>query len=151
MEVKGLIKAICMVMSGMVIFGATWANNISLSGSCSTSYVSDCSGLSGNQMQVSGVSRSECTDIEHVMVEGDRCYDSCRGQCAAGYYLSEVTRVVPGHMSCTITFYYCAPCPLPGTSSGGSTSQTSCYIPSGNTGSDTTGSYKYTGNCYWKS
>ena len=44
----------------------------------------------------------------------------------------------------------CAPCPSPGTSAAGSTSQSDCYIPAGTTGSDSTGTYKYTSNCYYK-
>ena len=43
----------------------------------------------------------------------------------------------------------CASCPSPGTSAAGSTSISSCYIPSGTTGSDNSGSYKYTANCYY--
>ena len=43
----------------------------------------------------------------------------------------------------------CAPCPSPGTSAAGSTSQSDCYIPAGTTGSDSTGTYKYTANCYY--
>ena len=43
----------------------------------------------------------------------------------------------------------CTPCPSPGTSAAGSTSQSDCYIPAGTTGSDSTGTYKYTSNCYY--
>ena len=43
----------------------------------------------------------------------------------------------------------CIKCPSPGTSAAGSTSVSSCYIPSGTTGSDDSGSYKYTANCYY--
>ena len=43
----------------------------------------------------------------------------------------------------------CESCPSPGTSPSGSTSISSCYIPSGTTGSDGSGTYKYTANCYY--
>ena len=43
----------------------------------------------------------------------------------------------------------CASCPSPGTSPSGSTSISSCYIPLGTTGSDGSGTYKYTANCYY--
>ena len=44
----------------------------------------------------------------------------------------------------------CKDCPSPGTSSIGASGITSCYIPSGYTGSDTSGSYEYAANCYYK-
>ena len=43
----------------------------------------------------------------------------------------------------------CIKCPSPGTSPSGSTSISSCYIPSGTTGSDGSGTYKYTADCYY--
>ena len=43
----------------------------------------------------------------------------------------------------------CESCPSPGTSPSGSTSISSCYIPLGTTGSDGSGTYKYTANCYY--
>ena len=44
----------------------------------------------------------------------------------------------------------CKDCPSPGTSSRNASGITSCYIPSGYTGSDTSGSYEYAANCYYK-
>lgn len=44
----------------------------------------------------------------------------------------------------------CKNCPSPGTSSSNASGITSCYIPSGYTGSDTSGSYEYAANCYYK-
>ena len=43
----------------------------------------------------------------------------------------------------------CASCPSPGTSPSGSTSISSCYIPRGAIGSDGSGTYMYTANCYY--
>ena len=67
------------------------------------------------------------------------CKTTYSYRCAAGYYGSS-SNGTSG----------CSPCPSGGTSSAGTTSATGCYIPSGTTGSDSTGTYKYTSNCYWK-
>lgn len=67
------------------------------------------------------------------------CMYDIEFRCAAGYYGSS-TNGTPG----------CTACPSGGTSAAGSTAQTNCYIPSGQTGSDATGTYTYTSNCYWK-
>ena len=67
------------------------------------------------------------------------CKTTYSYRCAAGYYGSSSN----GRSGCN-------PCPSGGTSSAGTTSATGCYIPSGTTGSDSTGTYKYTSNCYWK-
>lgn len=44
----------------------------------------------------------------------------------------------------------CSRCPSGGTSSAGSTSITSCYIPSGTAFNETSGTGTYTQNCYYK-
>lgn len=55
--------------------------------------------------------------------------------CKPGYYLSSGN---------------CVRCPNSGTTVDNNTGGiTSCYIPSGTTGSDGTGSFKYTSNCYY--
>ena len=64
-------------------------------------------------------------------------------QCAVGYYGSSTN----GTSGCTR-------CPASGgvygtTASAGSSSITSCYIPSGSNLSDSTGSGTYTGDCYY--
>ena len=58
------------------------------------------------------------------------------------------------YTSCNSGYYLaignCATCPSPGTKSDGGTSGIGgCYIPSGTTGSDGSGSYTYSGNCYY--
>ena len=58
------------------------------------------------------------------------------------------------YTSCNSGYYLairnCATCPSPGSASDGGTSGISgCYIPSGTTGSDGSGSYTYSGNCYY--
>ena len=53
-------------------------------------------------------------------------------QCAVGTYGDGIT---------------CTTCPSPGTSSSGSTKQDDCYVTGG---SDVTGTFKYTSNCYYK-
>lgn len=137
---------LCAVFLYLVMITAGMANQISISGSCSYSATSSCAG----RQQISHVNSSECTDIERVIVGGKYCFESCMGQAAPGYYMQTVTRPVIGLTNCIITFYAPYACDNPGTSAGGSTSQTSCYIPSGKRGTDSSGSYTYTGNCYWK-
>ena len=62
------------------------------------------------------------------------CTKSIEFRCVAGYWGSGST---------------CSACPAPGTSSAGTTTMRGCYIPAGTTGSDSTGTYKYTANCYY--
>ena len=62
------------------------------------------------------------------------CTKSVEFRCVAGYWGSGST---------------CSACPAPGTSSTGTTTLQGCYIPAGTTGSDSTGTYKYTSNCYY--
>ena len=71
--------------------------------------------------------------------------------CSQGYTLT------PGNHSCVCAKGYysnssndCVQCPDGGTTANiGSSSITACYIPSGTTGSDSTGTYKYMSNCYY--
>ena len=73
---------------------------------------------------VANVAYGACTATTKV-------YSSCN----SGYYLASGN---------------CATCPSPGTKSDGGTSGIGgCYIPSGTTGSDGSGSYTYSGNCYY--
>ena len=80
----------------------------------------------------------ECEETAECV--GDLCVRRKNYRCVAGAYGS------PSASNKTA----CAPCPSPGTSAAGSTSQSDCYIPAGTTGSDNTGTYKYTSNCYYK-
>ena len=79
----------------------------------------------------------ECEETAKCV--GDFCVRGQNYRCVAGAYGN------PSASNKTA----CAPCPSPGTSSAGSTSQSDCYIPAGTTGSDSTGTYKYTANCYY--
>lgn len=102
-------------------------------------------------------------------------YELCLGfyytrteyRCIAGYYgnptnTSSGCTACPANATCpagATTFscnqgYYkngsgCTACTAPGTTSVGAVAQTSCFIPSGTTGSDGTGWYSYVGNSYW--
>lgn len=67
------------------------------------------------------------------------CKKDYEYRCAANYYGSS-TNGTSG----------CRACPNGGKSQAGSTSITSCYLSTGTSGSDVTGSYQYTGNCYYK-
>ncbi len=66
------------------------------------------------------------------------CTKRTQYQCAAGYYGTS-SNGTSG----------CSRCPSNGSSTAGATAITSCYLPSGTTGSDSTGSYTYTSNCYY--
>lgn len=99
-----------------------------------------------------------CVDSTKWIQKSDKGYDikyqrTCNAenfcdehaiyQCAAGYYGTS-TNGISG----------CTRCPSSNgtdtTSVAGSTSITSCYIPSGTTFSDTSGSGIYTSHCYYK-
>ena len=68
-------------------------------------------------------------------------------RCNIGYQ-KDGNECVP--IECNAGDYYiggfCRACPSPGTSAGGLNGITSCYVTGG---SDTTGSYSYTQNCYY--
>lgn len=80
-----------------------------------------------------GGNESECSCLK-CPVANSTCYNANSFSCNAGYYKN-------GN-ACTL-------CPDGGTSASGATSITSCYIRSGTTGSDSTGTYTYTSNCYY--
>ena len=71
----------------------------------------------------------------------------CAYRCAAGYYGS-----ASGNVSGSIV-RGCTLCPssggVAGQSAAGTLSVIGCYIPSGTSFSDSTGSGTYTDNCYW--
>ena len=67
-----------------------------------------------------------------------KCTSSTQYRCAAGYY----GRTINGSSGCTR-------CPNSGSSVAGSIVITSCYLPSGTTGTDTSGTYTYTADCYY--
>lgn len=66
------------------------------------------------------------------------CDVSTNYECYGGYY---------GYPSDSTP--YCTACPAPGTSNAGRGSITRCYVPRGARGSDATGSFEYTGDCYY--
>lgn len=77
-----------------------------------------------------------------------RCVIStCEVRCASGYYGSASINTKNSTMS------GCNLCPtsggVAGNSAAGSTSITGCYIPSGTSFTDGTGTFSYTSNCYW--
>ena len=66
------------------------------------------------------------------------CNKTTEYRCAAGYYGNTLN----GNSGCSA-------CPRGGTSPAGSKSITSCYLPNGTSGTDSTGSYVYTSDCYY--
>lgn len=98
-----------------------------------------------------------------------QCDSSCSGSGWTDYgtgYVRKYTGVCNCNGTCDKTYSYacaagyygvtsngtsgCTPCPNSGTSAQASTSITSCYLPSGTVGSDSTGTYVYTSNCYYR-
>ena len=72
------------------------------------------------------------------------CTKTTAYRCAAGYYGTSTN----GSTGCTI-------CPTSGgvggqSVAGSNSAITSCYIPANTTLSDSTGTYQYTSNCYYK-
>lgn len=67
--------------------------------------------------------------------------------CTSGYYCSTTTTLA--YLGGGI--YGRTPCPDSGTSASGANSVSKCYVPTGTTGTDTKGVWKYTGNCYYGS
>ena len=64
------------------------------------------------------------------------CVEKTTYRCGAGYWGSSTNGTVG-----------CTRCPSPGTSSAGTTLQTGCYVSSGSDGS---GAFTHTSNCYYK-
>lgn len=84
------------------------------------------------------------TGYEYGVTCGSTCDAARKYRCAKGYWGSS-TNGTSG----------CNRCPSSGgvygtTAAAGSTSITSCYIPSGSSFSETAGRGTYTGNCYYK-
>ncbi len=90
------------------------------------------------------------------------CTTSCPANSTATRNSSSTTignyKIVASSCKCNKNYYGgnsgCTKCPTSGgvagvTASTGATSITSCYIPSGNTGSDSIGNFEYTANCYY--
>ena len=103
----------------------------------------DCDGTCDNCESTGwtkGVNGTETRTVATCNTQTCICTKKFESRCAAGYYGTGLPTV--GGSSCT-------QCPSPGTSAAGSTSQSDCYIPAGTTGSDSTGTYKYTANCYY--
>lgn len=79
--------------------------------------------------------------IEHDSSEYYFCQASTQYGCEENYYA--LSGIGTSNISCT-------PCPSNGKSATGNVYITGCYLPSGTTGTDTTGNYKYTADCYYK-
>lgn len=69
------------------------------------------------------------------------CSKTVQYRCSAGYWGTGIIDMSTG-VGCTA-------CASPGTSSAGTTSISGCCIPSGTTGTDSTGSYRYSFSCCW--
>ncbi len=72
-------------------------------------------------------------------------------RCTTGYYSASGKTTVAGMSAQSITCNQCPPSGgVYGTTSGpGATAITQCYLPGGTTGTDDTGAFTYTGDCYY--
>lgn len=80
-----------------------------------------------------------------LMASSQNAHAACTAEsltytaCKSGYYLRAIG-----------SFTACQACPSSGTSANpNSGGITDCYLPSGTTGSDTTGTFTYTADCYY--
>ena len=105
--------------------------------------VKECDGTCDNCFSTTwtkGVYNVESRTVATCNTQTCVCTKKTERRCSAGYY---------GTVGALVNSSSCTQCPSPGTSSAGATSQSDCYIPAGTTGSDSTGTYKYTSNCYY--
>lgn len=103
---------------------------------CTESPMYRCSCNSGYYVKGQGEATCSCVKCP---VANSTCSSDSYFTCNKGYYKNGNT---------------CSRCPSSGgvygtTSSSGATSITECYIPSGTSGSDASGNFTYTGNCYY--
>lgn len=140
--------------------------------SCSSTLTCECDTLDNGFTNKYGIIVTTTKKPEAYCV-GQTAYSRCVAgtttyKCASGYYgtatsASAGCTACPANATCAggngSTFickanYYksgaaCQPCPNSGKSTAGSTSITSCYLPSGTTFSDSTGSGTYSDKCYY--
>lgn len=103
------------------------------------------------------VSNVERRIIKHADFEACKCTSSTEYRCSAGTYqsgdiLCHTMTDLEGNTKTVCNGCYDCPSSeddITGTSEAGSGSITSCYIPSGTTGSNTTGIFTYTGASYY--
>ena len=123
------------------------AQTVNISDNCGTltwyTCVKECDGTCDNcisSLWSKGSYNTESRTAATCNTQTCVCTKKIERRCTAGYY---------GTVGMIVSSSACTQCPSPGTSAAGSTSQSDCYIPAGTTGSDSTGTYKYTSNCYY--
>lgn len=90
-----------------------------------------------------------CDKVSGSACVNNVCTFDTTARCQKGYYgTAKLNNLKTSCSGCTA-------CPssggIAGTTSGpGATAITECYIPAGTKSSDSTGSFEYTGNCYYK-
>lgn len=90
-----------------------------------------------------------CDKVASSACVNNLCQTTTTARCQKGYYGTATLNNLK--TSCS----GCTACPssggVSGTTSGpGATAITECYIPAGTKSGDSTGSFEYTGNCYYK-
>lgn len=110
------------------------ASSVQLSPSCTATYYTcactACNSSNCKSTDWSGNGSSQTRTVKNCDSNCE-CISTTERRCNAGYYGNGIT---------------CTRCPQ-GTSSAGTTSITGCCISAGASGSDSTGSYRYTSEC----
>lgn len=119
---------------------------ITYDASCTDSNVCNCTGttetaLSGGVIEIRTKTKKQMCSASYVA--SARCMTDTTYKCAVGYYGS------PSIFNKT-----CTRCPAFGdvygtTASAGAAANTNCYLPAQTTGTDTSGTYTYTSDCYY--
>lgn len=120
------------------IVGANWTIDASCTGTSCRNCKTTTSTRNGVITTTTATMRSNCpTGLTGTVTCS--CKRTYSYKCAAGYYGLPKSSLMG----------QCTECPGNGTSAVGSTSITSCYLPSGTSCSDTSGTCTYTSNCYY--
>lgn len=118
--------------------GANWTVDASCTGTSCRNCKTTTSTRNGVITTTTATMRSNCpTGLTGTVTCS--CSRTYSYKCAAGYYGQPKSSFMG----------QCTECPGNGTSAVGSTSITSCYLPSGTSCSDTSGTCTYTSNCYY--
>jgi len=151
---NGSLELTCLCSDGTTVTKGQYCpgsripcNPIGTGSGCTTD--ADCTDLCGGDLgwTADSTGYQKCTGAQKCF--SGTCRSATKYRCAAGYYGTPTTDLL-GNLSggCTI-------CPSSGGVAGSSTPGdnaeiTKCFIPSGTTFSDASGSGTYDGNCYYQ-
>lgn len=120
---------------------------------CSTTLGSNYTGVRAARLNSGGfgltcnAGYSRCSCRPGLYANGINCLS-----CLSGYYCTGVgLQYLSLGVGLSGTTAGLSPCPGSGTSNLGATTAYSCFLPTGSTGTDTKGAWKYRANCYYAS